>query len=106
VYSSLGRERRVHDFYERCHHTRNYKLWACYKKTKFLVSQERVGPVRSKLEIEQEIEALKVNAEGYDTDKQTVGSCLAAGAHDALRWALGLYEDAPSTNFNVPAFDD
>lgn len=50
--------------------------------------------MRMRLEIEAEIEALKPLANGYDTDTESRDTILAAGAHDALRWALGLAEDS------------
>jgi hypothetical protein len=47
-------------------------------------------------QIEAEILALKPFAKDYDTERQSNNTCLAAGAHDALRWALGLAEDSIS----------
>jgi hypothetical protein len=48
--------------------------------------------MKTKMEIEAEINALVPLATAYDTISQSVVSCVAAGAHDALRWALGLAE--------------
>lgn len=47
-------------------------------------------------QIEAEIVALDPFAKDYDTDRQSNDTCLAAGAHDALRWALGLAEQSIS----------
>ena len=52
--------------------------------------------VKSRSEIEAEIAALSPVAKDYDTERQSNDTCLAAGAHDALRWALGLAEDSIS----------
>jgi hypothetical protein len=57
--------------------------------------------VKSRAEVEAEIEALKPIAADYDTEKQSNDTCLAAGAHDALRWALGLAEQSISETLNV-----
>ena len=43
-------------------------------------------------EILREIASLKPLAEDFDTERQSTNSCVAAGAHDALRWALGVAE--------------
>lgn len=46
--------------------------------------------MRTTQEIMHEIEILKPEASKYDTVAQSNDTCLACGAHDALRWALGL----------------
>jgi len=51
---------------------------------------------KSRMEIEAEIAALAPIAKDYDTEKQSNDTCLAVGAHDALRWLLGLAEDSIS----------
>lgn len=51
---------------------------------------------RARAEIEAEIAALEPIAADYDTERQSSDTCLAAGAHDALRWALGLAEQSIS----------
>lgn len=51
---------------------------------------------RTRTEIEVEITALNPTAKDYDTERQSNDTCLAAGAHDALRWALGLAEESIS----------
>lgn len=51
---------------------------------------------KPRYEIEEEIDALSPIAKDYDTDKQSSDTCLAAGAHDALRWALNLAENSIS----------
>ena len=52
--------------------------------------------LRSQAEIEAEIEALSPIAKDYDTEKQSNDTCVAAGAHDTLRWILGLAEESVS----------
>lgn len=52
--------------------------------------------MRTREEIEAEILALNPKCEGYDSDEQTDDTVLAVGAHDALRWALGLAEESIS----------
>ena len=55
--------------------------------------------MRSQVEIGDEIKALYKLAKDIDSTYQTddmCGTCVAAGAHDALRWALGLAEHAVS----------
>jgi hypothetical protein len=52
--------------------------------------------IKSRSEIEAEIAALEPIAKDYDTDKQSNDTCVATGAHDALRWLLGLAEDSIS----------
>ncbi len=52
--------------------------------------------MRTREQIELEILALEPFAKDYDTDRQSNDTCLAAGAHDALRWALGLAEESIS----------
>ncbi len=47
--------------------------------------------MRTYAEIQAEIEALDPIARNYDTT-QSSDTCVAAGAHDALRWVLGLAE--------------
>ena len=60
-------------------------------------AEHRVSAIALKREqIESEISALKPFAEDYDTVRQSNDTCLAAGAHDALRWALGLAEESIS----------
>ncbi len=49
-------------------------------------------------EIKAEVENLKPVAEGFDTGSNSDDACIAAGAHDALRWALGLAENPVSDN--------
>ena len=56
--------------------------------------------MRTREQILAEIEALKPLAKDYDTDEQSSDTCLAAGAHDALRWALYLAEDSISEVLN------
>ena len=51
---------------------------------------------RSSEEIQAEILNLAPLASAYDTELQSNDTCLAAGAHDALRWALGLAEEPVS----------
>ena len=46
--------------------------------------------------IKTEIQALESMAKDYDTKWQSNNTCVAAGAHDALRWALGLAEEPVS----------
>jgi hypothetical protein len=48
--------------------------------------------MRTEPEINAEIKSLEKRAKDYDTESQTNDTCLAVGAHDALRWALGLAE--------------
>jgi hypothetical protein len=55
--------------------------------------------IRSRTEIEAEIAALAPIAKDYDTKRQSNDTCVATGAHDALRWALGLAEEPISENF-------
>lgn len=52
--------------------------------------------MRSKEEIEREIERLNPEASKFDTPDETGITDLACGAHDALRWALGLAENTIS----------
>lgn len=52
--------------------------------------------LRPPLEIMAEVAMLNRMAEGFDTEDETQAIAVAAGAHDALRWALGLAEEAPS----------
>lgn len=47
-------------------------------------------------EIQAEIAVLEPFAKDYDTVRQSNDTCLATGAHDALRWALGLAEQSIS----------
>jgi hypothetical protein len=56
--------------------------------------------MRSKVDIEAEIDALVPLCIGYDTETQTDNTGLAVGAHDALRWALGLAEESISQVIN------
>lgn len=51
---------------------------------------------RSLEEIQAEIKALEPYGKDYDTERQSNDTCLAVGAHDALRWALGLAEESIS----------
>ena len=44
---------------------------------------QKASLMKTRGEIEAEIEALKPIAKDYDTDKQSNDTCLAAGAHDA-----------------------
>ncbi len=46
--------------------------------------------------IKTEIKALDPIAMDYDTERQSNDTCVAAGAADALRWALGLAEASVS----------
>ena len=57
---------------------------------------QKASLVKTRREIEAEIEALAPIAKDYDTEKQSNDTCLAAGAHDALRWLLGLAETSIS----------
>lgn len=59
--------------------------------------------IRSEEEILREIKALQSMAKAFDTDRQSDNTCLAAGAHDALRWALGLAESPVSEYLNDEA---
>jgi hypothetical protein len=61
----------------------------------------KVSMVKTRREIEAEIEALAPIAKDYDTDKQSNDTCLAAGAHDALRWLLGLAETSISESLKT-----
>jgi hypothetical protein len=54
---------------------------------------------RSDAEIVLEIAALDAEASKYDTAEQTDVTLIAAGAHDALRWALGQAEQPISEKF-------
>lgn len=54
--------------------------------------------MRTRAEISAEVEALIPEAAKYDTAEQTNVTILAAGAHDALRWALGLADVPISQN--------
>ena len=54
---------------------------------------------RTRQEIEAEIKSLESTAKDYDTDRQSNDTCVATGAHDALRWVLGLAEAPISENF-------
>jgi hypothetical protein len=54
--------------------------------------------MRTRAEITAEIEALVPEAAAYGTELQSNDTCLAAGAHDALRWALGLADVSISEN--------
>ena len=51
---------------------------------------------RSREEINEEVKQLHPIAKDYDTELQSNDTCLACGAHDALRWALGLAEGSIS----------
>lgn len=57
--------------------------------------------VKARREIEAEIEALVPIAKDYDTEKQSNDTCLAVGAHDALRWVLGLAETSISESLKA-----
>lgn len=57
--------------------------------------------MRNRAIIEAEIKALELIAKDYDTDKQSNDTCVAAGAHDALRWALGLADQSVSENIEA-----
>ena len=60
-------------------------------------AEHRVSEIALKRErIETEILALKPFAKDYDTVRQSNDACVATGAHDALRWALGLAEESVS----------
>lgn len=52
--------------------------------------------MQPKDKVEFEVVALEKWAKDYDTVRQSSDTCLAAGAHDALRWALGLAEQSIS----------
>lgn len=56
----------------------------------------KLPPTKSRAEIEAEIKALEPIAKDFDTERQSNDTCVAAGAHDALRWLLGLAEDSIS----------
>ena len=62
---------------------------------------QKASLVKTRREIEAEIEALAQIAKDYDTEKQSNDTCLAAGAHDALRWLLGLAETSISESLNA-----
>lgn len=51
---------------------------------------------RSDMEISLEISALEIEAQKYDTAEQSNDTCVAVGAREALRWALGLAETSIS----------
>lgn len=51
---------------------------------------------RSVADISEEIALLAVVAKDFDTELQSDDTCVAAGAHDALRWSLGLAEESIS----------
>jgi len=60
-------------------------------------AERRVSAIALKREqIESEVLALEPFAKDYDTVRQSNDTCLATGAHDALRWALGLAEESIS----------
>jgi len=63
------------------------------------MSKERTP--KTQAEIMAEIEALSAKAKDYDTEKQSNDTCLAAGAHDALRWMLGLAEQSISETLEL-----
>lgn len=52
--------------------------------------------MRTKEEIDQEILNLNPIARDFDTELQSDSTCIAAGAHDALRWVMGLSEESIS----------
>jgi len=52
--------------------------------------------MRSAVEIKDEIDALAPIAAAFDTKLETNYTIIATGAHDALRWALGLAEESIS----------
>lgn len=54
---------------------------------------------RSEAEISLEISALEIEAQKFDTEEQTDATLIAAGAHDALRWAMGSAETPISETF-------
>ena len=63
---------------------------------------QKASLVKTRREIEAEIEAYSAQiAKDYDTEKQSNDTCLAAGAHDALRWLLGLAETSISESLNA-----
>jgi hypothetical protein len=55
-------------------------------------NDHKLSIARDRVEIETEIAALSPHCEDFDREKQTDDTCIAVGAHDALRWALGLAE--------------
>lgn len=55
--------------------------------------------MRSRGEIELEIKLLAAIAKDIDTEFQSNDTRIAAGAHDALRWALSLSNEPLSDNF-------
>lgn len=60
------------------------------------MADKALSVTRSYEAIQAEIHALEPIAKDYDTEKQSNDTCLATGAHDALRWALGLAEESIS----------
>lgn len=54
--------------------------------------------MRTRAEITAEVEALETEATAYGTDRESSNSCVAAGAHDALRWVLGFVDVPISQN--------
>ena len=62
---------------------------------------QKVSLVKTRREIEAEIEALAPIAKDYETEQQSNDTCLAAGAHDALRWLLGLAETSISESLKA-----
>lgn len=52
--------------------------------------------MKTREQIESEIASLNPMAKDYDRPEETHDTILAAGAHDALRWALGLAESSIS----------
>lgn len=62
---------------------------------------QSVSQIKTRVEIEAEIKALEPIAKDYDTERQSNDTCLAAGAHDALRWLLGLAEDSISESLKA-----
>lgn len=59
----------------------------------FYVPGHGARPVRT---IKSEVAALEPACRNYDTEFETRNTVLAVGAHDALRWALGLSEEPMS----------
>lgn len=71
-------------------------------KLRAQLAAERERGESDRKRIAEEIEALKWCASDYNTVRQSNDTCVTAGAHDALRWAIGLAETPVSENFALP----
>ena len=52
--------------------------------------------MKTREQIEAEMDLLRTKCGGYDSPEETRDTVLAVGAHDALRWVLGLAEESIS----------